>query len=135
MIYEATITFLGLSKRGDEKTMRESFIIADAQTFSDAENEAYKLASGRNDFDVVAIKRSKIKEIANSRSSEDDLVWIAEVCDKTVNDEGEETEIVYKIAFYAPDFEKANTFIAAYLLQGYNFTLAGLKRTRIVDVI
>ncbi len=136
MIYELTISYLGQSKKGDSKTVKESYIDADAELFADVENSAYgAFAAGRADFEVIAIKRSKIREIANKRTCDDDKVFVATLVDVFLQDDGMEKETKYTIAFFAKDINGAHAFIRDYALQGYNMSITEIKETSFVDVL
>ena len=99
------------------------------------ESELHKEFKGYKDFDVVAIKRSNIKEIANQRTNNDDVIWQAELQDIFHDDEGNEKLLKYKILFFSKTYESANTFITEYAKQGYQMSLVSLKLTKFIDVI
>lgn len=134
MIFEGTITYLTIDDNGDDKAIKERYIIENAEMFSDAESMLYDLQKGR-DMDVVAIKRSAIKEIANKRNFAEEKVWIAEIADTFTDEDGEEKLIVYKIALYAKNFDGAKNFMGEYMTQGYSMDLVSLKMTKFVDVL
>lgn len=134
MIYEGTISYLSIDDNGEDKSIRERYIISSAELFSDAEASLYNIQRGR-DMDVIALKRSLVKEIANTRSCEDDKVWMAELADTFTGDDGEEKINIYKIILYAKSFDSAKSFISEYMEQGYSMELTSLKRTKFVDVL
>jgi len=88
-----------------------------------------------NDLDVTKIKRSNIKEVANKRNLTTDKVWIAQLQDVFVDDEGVEKPIKYKIAFFSETYESANDFIIEYSKQGYQMSLVSMKLSNFNDVI
>ena len=136
MIYETQIAFTGLDNNGNEKTMKERYIVANGESFSDVEDGLYKeFAPIYNDVDVTEIKRSKIKEIANTRQNDSELLWLAELQDTFTNDDGVEKTLKYKILFYAITFDSAKTLITEYAKQGYDLELISLKLTRFTDVL
>lgn len=135
MIYEATIQYETTSDKGSSRIVKESFILNNEELFAVVENTMYENFSIHKDLDVISIKRSKVKEIANLRQSDDDLIWIAEVKDVFTTDEGEEKDTKYKIAFFSKTFDSANAFISNYIKQGYNLSLVSLKETKFKDVI
>ena len=103
--------------------------------FTQVESKLYEKFEGYKDFDVVAIKRSNIKEIANQRTNNDDVIWQAELQDIFHDDEGNEKLLKYKILFFSKTYESANTFITEYAKQGYDMSLVSLKLTKFMDVI
>lgn len=131
MIYEATISY----KNEKGNTEKESYVLNDKESWSDVEATFFLSFNGYKELDVESIKRSKIKEIANSRESEGDLLWMAELTDVFHDDEDNEKTLKYKILFFSKSYESANAFITEYSKQGYDMSLVSLKLTKFVDVI
>lgn len=134
MIYESTITYNAIKEKGMEVTYKEQYVLENQETFTDVEEKINKTID-YNDIDIVAIKRSNIKEIANKRSDNEEKLWIATVQETYLNDAGEEKYMKYNILFYAKTFDGAKTFITEYISQGYGMMLVGIKLTKFVDVI
>ena len=135
MLYETQVQFTTVDAHGNDRVVKQKFIVKDAEMHGEAEDITYEECQGLTDVDVVAVKRSKIKEILNTRQSDGDSIFIADVADVTVDENGEEKELVYKMAFFAITADAAFNFIMAYLRQGYNMTLVGLKKTKFKDTI
>lgn len=135
MIYEGTITHVIIDDNGNDKLKKKNYVVNYVDTFEGAENALYKVGDGLTDFDVVAIKRSRIYEVANKRTDDNESLWLAELQDTFTDDDGNEKIVKYKILFYAKTFESAKTFITTYSEQGYNMELVSLKLTKFVDVI
>lgn len=135
MIYETTISYITIDRNGNDKTVKERHIIDNAQTFGDCEETMLELCQEYTDLDVVAIKRSKLQEFANQRKSPQDRIFVADLEDTFVDDDGNEKEMKYSIAFYALDISDAYSFITDYIKQGYNMNLVALKKTKFVDWI
>lgn len=135
MIFESTIQYLVTDSKGNNKTQKDRFIHDGAGSFGEVEKCLYEQFGELPEFDVCAIKRSNLKEVANKREDEEQRLWIAEVADTTINDEGEEVEVMYKIAFYSTTFDSARVYITNYLKQDYNMSVTALKRTNFIDVI
>ena len=135
MLYETTAQFVEVDKNGNDKVRKQKFIVVDAANHGDAEEQTFEECDGHTDLDVVAVKRSKIKEILNSRSTDEERIFIAHVVDVQIDEEGEEKELVYKMALYASSFDKAHSFMNEWLKQGYNMRLDGVTRTSFVDTI
>ena len=135
MIYESTVQFTTVDAHGNDRVVKQRFIIKEAMLHGEAEGITYKECHEQTDIDVIAVKRSKIEEILNKRQSDADYIFIADVADITTDENGEENELVYKMAFYANNADNAFNFIMAYLRQGYNMTLVGLKKTKYNDVL
>ena len=137
MIYEGTIQYSGVDNKGNQKNFKEQYVVKYVVSFADAEVKLYEEMQGRGlfDYDVIALKRSKIKEIANGRTNADDLLWLAEMQDVFHDDDGNEKYIKYKVLFYSKTYESANVFITEYAKQGYDLSLVSLKLTKYIDVI
>ena len=135
MIYESTVQFTTVYAHVNDRDVKQRFIIKEAMLHGEAEGITYKECHEQTDIDVIAVKRSKIKEILNKRQSDADYIFIADVADITTDENGEEKELVYKMAFYANNADNAFNFIMAYLRQGYNMTLVGLKKTKYNEVL
>lgn len=135
MIHEAQITYTVLGDKGEDKTVKENYVLGDAANFTDAENTLFEKFCGRSDLDVVSVKRSRIKEIANGRTKQEDVLWLAELQDTFMDDNGKEKHTRYKVLFYSTTFDMAKAYIAEYLTQGYGLELVSLKLTTFIDVI
>lgn len=135
MIHESKIAFTKVDDNGNDKVIKERYLIAEAESFGDAEEQTYDFCEGETGLDVIDVKRSKIKEILNSRDTGDDKIFVADIADVQHNDDGEEAEICYKVALFALNVDAAYNYIKSYLKQGYNMTLVGLKKTKYNEVI
>ena len=135
MIYEAQSTYQTTNDKGVEVTKKENYIVDNQELFAFVENKMFDEFGGYNNLDVVAIKRSRIKEIANIRTSDDDLIWCAELQDVFHDDDGQEKVSKYKILLFAKTFDSAKAFISEYMKQAYDMSLVSLKLTKFMDVI
>lgn len=135
MIYEGTIQYIAIDENGNDKSTKENYIIENAELFAEVENRLYEEFEGYTNIDVVAVKRSRIKEIINTRQSADDLIWMAELQDTFVDDDGKEKYIKYKVVLYSKTFDTAKAFISDYIKQGYNLALVSLKLTKFEEVL
>ncbi len=135
MIYETKCSFIKVDDNGNDKVVKERYIVEEAESFGDAEKQTYDFCDGETDLDVIDVKRSKIKEILNSRDTGDDKIFVADIADVQHNDDGEEVEIVYKVALFALSFDDAYTKLNVYLKQGYSMQIIGVKKTKFVDLI
>lgn len=136
MIYEGTIKYETITKNGNTKTIRESYLIENAETFSEAENTLLKIGIESSvDIDVVSLKRSKIKEIANHGFKLKTPMFLATLTDVFTDENGNEKEINYDIAFFAPNIQEAHNFIIYYTEQGYCMEMRSLKQAKFIDVL
>ena len=133
MIHEVTIAFTVAGKNGEGKTKED--LVDNRNLFAEVEDAMYVGFDGYKALDVIAVKRSRIKEIINTRQSEDDLIWMAELQDTFVDDDGKEKYIKYKVVLYSKTFDTAKAFISEYIKQGYNLALVSLKLTKFEEVL
>ena len=132
MTYEATVSYVN----AEGKNKKEACVIENAETFADAEAQLYHEFDGEQKFDVLALKRSAIKEIANQREDSAQALWVAELMSVFFDDVNEvEKATKYKILFFSDTYDHANAFINEYIKQGYDLSLVGLKLTKFKEVI
>jgi hypothetical protein len=131
MLYEVQISYTTL----DDKAVKEQYLIEAQEFFANAEHEMYKRFNANDNLDVTKIKRSNIKEVANQRNQPTDKVWIAQMQDVFVDDDGEEKPIKYKVAFFSDTYDNANAFIIEYAKQGYQMSLISLTLSKFNDII
>jgi hypothetical protein len=133
-MYEGTIAYVTQDKNGNDENVKENYILEHCESFSDAEEQLYDEGKA---IDVVAIKRSSLKEIVNERENEEQKVFIATIIDKFYDaDKDETTETKYNVALFAIDIAKAHQVVNEYMKQGLeDMELVGLKCTKIVDVL
>lgn len=134
-MFEATISYVTVNEKGDDKAVKERFICENSSSFSDVEAMLYEMYGDLTDFEVVAIKRSKLKEVANKRENENQNVFVATLTDVFLQDDGSEKEMQYSIAFFSENMDTAHTFIKEYSKQGYNMSIDGIKKTSFEEVL
>ena len=137
MIYEGSIKYETVTNKGNTKVVRESYLIENAETFSEAESVLFGFANKSSlEIDVVSLKRSKIKEIANHGVGNlKTPMFVATLTDVFTDDNGNEKEMNYNIAFFAPNIQEAHNFIIYYTEQGYCMEMRELKQAKFLDVL
>lgn len=134
-MYEIKISYVVVDKNGNDKTVRESLVLANAESFANAEEIGYDYGSGLTAIDVTDIKRSNIKEVVNEHTSDDEHLWLVELMGVFTTDEGEEKELKYKVLVFAKTFNAAKTFMSEYIKQGYGMDIVGINKTKYTDVL
>lgn len=134
-MYEIKISYVVVDKNGNDKTVRESLVLENAESFANAEEIGYDYGSGLTAIDVTDIKRSKIKEVVNQRTSDDEYLWLVELMSTFTTEEGEEREMKYKVLVFAKTFNAAKTFMSEYIKQGYAMDIIGIKKTNYTEVL
>lgn len=139
MIHETMITFVGLDGKGNEKPMKERYLVVNKELFGEVEATLYKeFADLYKGFDIPAIKRSKLREIINEKpvDSDNPHIFFATLLDHFITDDGEEKTTQYIVALFAKDMPDANRRIAEYMKQGMqDLELVGVKKTKFIDVL
>ena len=138
-MYEVKLNYVVVDEKGVDRSKTENLILEHAESFTDAEQIGYDYGSGLAGIDVVAIKRSKLKEIVNERPFNDETckIYIAQIVDHFVDMETEETkDIKYSVALFAHDMKEAHQAIEQYMKQGLeDMDLVGIKETKFNDVL
>ena len=135
MIYEGTITYITVDESGNDKQKKEIYIVDNVETFGQVEELLYNEFQNLTNIDVIAIKRSNINEIINKSSNVDEKIWLADIVQMFVDENGVEKEMRYKFAFFSLNTDTAFQYVKEYLKQGYDgMELVGLKKTRFQDI-
>lgn len=129
MLYEGKIKFVDPQQ---DKEVKEHYIL-DAELFCDAEATLKGLYPDR-EVDVFSLNRSGIAEIINDKE-EDVPFFRATVVDVVTDDNGKEKELKYQMLVCAHNVAEATTIVNEHLKQGYNMSLDGINKVRIVDYI
>lgn len=137
MLYEVKVSYKTRNDKGSETLKKEWYVIDGCDRFCEVEEATFGEfdSSVFREFDVTDIKRSRIKELANQRQSDDEKLFMAELQDTFTTDEGLEKEIKYKILFFSLNIDSAMSYINRYIEQGYDLTLISLKKTKFIDVL
>lgn len=132
MYYEATIK----AARPDEKSgvikeVTEKMIVENCNLFAEAEQKLME----HQECEVTALKRSAIKEFANTEK-DGDTIFIATITDIFTDDNGKTKEIPYKVALWANDITEAHNIAKDYMRQGLeDMELKGINKTKFVELI
>lgn len=141
MYYEASIKHDYLTENNEVKSKTSKVIINNVDLFAEAEYAALKYAADNwkadnfSEPDVTFIKRSRIREFANSKT-ESSRIYFATLEDTFIDVKGKEKHTKYIIGIYAEDIDTAKANVAEYMRQGMqDLTLVGLNETKFEDVI
>lgn len=136
MYYEMTTKVSRLQDDGTEKETSERYI-TDCETFAEAEEKAMETYSADNvDGDVVAVKRSNVKEIVNE-DEEKEHYFKATIVDTFIDDKTEkEKELRYYVLIRANDLGEATAKANEYMRQGLqDMRLDGIVKTKILELL
>ena len=133
MLYELTLKVELADEVGNVKDVKERYITDDL-IFANVEMKGFKLYDG--ECDVCAIKRSKVQEILNTRTYEDECIYNATLAQIFVDENtGKEKEQEYQVFFFAKNLKNATDYILEYVKQGYDMEVKSVKKTSIKEVI
>lgn len=138
MIWEATISTVIIDKNGNDKILKRAYLLENYGSFGDVEEKLTNEFGTETDFDVCAIKKSKLKEIVNEQPQGDCCkIYFATIVDKFYDaDKDETTETKYTVALFAHDISEAHKAIDGYMKQGFeDMELVGLKCTKYLEVL
>lgn len=135
MFFEVQVKLIKMNDKGVDKPVTEKIIVKDVNLFSEAEFAAMQEYNG--EADVIAMKISKIKEFANSRSNDEEDIYFVTIEDLFVDgDTGEVKSMLYPIALFAETIDSAKDIANEYIKQGLSdMTLVAIKKTKFIDLI
>ena len=135
MFYEIGVKNTILDKNGNDKEVTNKYIVENQELFAEAEQKG--LEQPLSNPDVVAIKRSKIREFANEPTgAADEAIYIATIVDTIVKENGDEKKMKYEVALYAVSVTDANKVVQSYMAQGLaDMECEGIKKTSFIEVI
>ena len=136
MYYEITDRVKRVKDDGTEKETSERYI-TDCLTFAEAEQKGMEAYSADNtDGDVVAVKRSNVKEIVNE-NEEKQHYFKATIVDTFIDDKTEkEKELRYYVLIRADDLSEATAKAKEYMRQGLqDMRLDGIVKTNILELL
>lgn len=135
MYYEITDRVKRVKDDGTEKEVNERYI-TDCLTFAEAEQKGMEAYSADNtDGDVVAVKRSNVKEIVNE-NEEKQHYFKATIVDTFTDDNGNEKELKYYVLIRADNLTEANSKANEYMRQGLDdLRLDGIVKTNILELL
>lgn len=133
MFYEGTIKVTKMDEKGNDKEVKESFIVENAELFGEVEQKLLELYNG--ECEVIAIKRANIMEIVN-QPSEDSKIFKAKLISIFVDDKGKEKETSYYVLLFAKDTEQAIAIMKNYVEAGLkDLGIKAIVETKFLEVL
>lgn len=135
MYYEVKVKHTIQDAKGNDKEVADNYIVKDCELFAEAEQKGMELFNG--ECDVVAVKRSQIREFANEPKGVDgEAIYLATLADIFINENGTEKKTKYKIGVYANDVSGAEKATQEYMKQGLqDMECEGIKKTSFMEVL
>lgn len=120
---------------GTEKEVTERYI-TDCLTFEEAERKGMETYSADNtEGDVIAIKRSNVREIVNE-NEEKEHYFKATIVDVFIDDNEKEKELKYYVLIRADNLTEATAKANEYMRQGLDdMRLDGVLKTKILELL
>lgn len=133
MYYEVTLKVTKQDNKGNDKEVKENFLIENAELWQEVENRALELYNG--EADIVAMKRSSVIEVVNEKK-EDTPIFKGKLISTYVDEKGKEKEKSWTVALFAADMNEANKKMQEYIKQGMeDLTLREIKQTNLLEII
>lgn len=135
MYYEMTTKVTRPKDDGTEREVTERYI-TDCLTFEEAERKAMETYAADNaSGDVVAVKRSNVREIVNEGEDKEHY-FKATIVDVFVDENGKEKELRYYVLIRADDLGEATAKANDYMRQGLqDMRLDGIVKTKILELL
>lgn len=135
MYYEMTTKVTRPKDDGTEREVTERYI-TDCLTFEEAERKAMETYAADNaSGDVVAVKRSNVREIVNEGEQKEHY-FKATIVDTFVDENGKEKELRYYVLIRADDLGDATAKANDYMRQGLqDMRLDGIVKTKILELL
>ena len=135
MYYEMTTKVTRPKDDGTEREVTERYI-TDCLTFEEAERKAMETYAADNaSGDVVAVKRSNVREIVNEGEQKEHY-FKATIVDTFVEENGKEKELRYYVLIRADDLGEATAKANDYMRQGLqDMRLDGIVKTKILELL
>lgn len=135
MYYEMTTKVTRPKDDGTEREVTERYI-TDCLTFEEAERKAMETYAADNaSGDVVAVKRSNVREIVNEGEQKEHY-FKATIVDVFIDDNGKEKELRYYVLIRADDLGEATAKANDYMRQGLqDMRLDGIVKTKILELL
>lgn len=133
MIHEVTLKRVVVDSRGNDKEIKENYLVEN-KVFC-AEAEATILEYWNSECEVTSVRQSKIMEFVNQRANDEQEIYLAEVESIFVDEDGEEKATKYVVGLFATSVEEATNMMKEYMKQGIqDMRLVSVKRTKIADL-
>lgn len=135
MFYEGITKRTEMDKNGADKSVTEKWLV-DGCTFF-AEAEVKLLEEWNNECEVIALKQSKLREMINERTDDEQEIYLSTIEDIFIDENsGEEKATKYVVGLFAKSLEQATRETIKYMQQGISdMNLIKVQRTKFVDVL
>ena len=132
--FETKIKRVVRDKKGNDKEIAEVYFVENAVSFGDAETRIQTYWSC--ECDVVAVTMSRVMDIVNQRTDEEESIYKAIIASVFIDDNDNEKEMKYPVLVFAKSLEEATGLVIGYMDEGLgDMNLHSITKTKIVEVI
>lgn len=138
MFYQVKVKYDKIAENGKQVVETEDYLVNNCVLHAEAEAKLlqYGIDYSFENFDVTAVKRSKIREFVNDCEDDNDI-YVSTIVDVFIDENtGKEKETKYQVGVYATSVDDATKKTNEYMRQGLNDChLVCVKKTKIVEVL
>lgn len=132
--FETKIKRIVRDKKGNDKEIAEVYFVENAVSFGDAETRIQTYWNC--ECDVVAVTMSRVMDIVNPRTDEEESIYKAIIASVFIDDNDNEKEMKYPVLVFAKSLEEATKRVIGYMDEGLgDMNLHSITKTKIVEVI
>lgn len=132
--FETKIKRVIRDKKGNDKEIAEVYFVENAVSFGDAETRIQTYWNC--ECDVVAVTMSRVMDIVNPRTDEEESIYKAIIASVFIDDNENEKEMKYPVLVFAKSLEEATGLVKGYMDEGLgDMNLHSITKTKIVEVI
>lgn len=132
--FETKIKRVVRDKKGNDKEIAEVYFVENAVSFGDAETRIQTYWNC--ECDVVAVTMSRVMDIVNLRTDEEEFIYKAIIASVFIDDNENEKEMKYPVLVFAKSLEEATKRVIGYMDEGLgDMNLHSITKTKIVEVI
>jgi hypothetical protein len=131
MLYEVSNKRTVIDKKGRDKVITDNWVVSNCMLFAEAETA---ILSMELNSDVVAISRSSISEFINTRTDDEQNIYLASI--EVVDDIDPDKKSKKVVALFAMNMNEAFKISDTYVSKAIsNETLIGVKKSKFIDLV
>lgn len=137
MYYQVKVEYSAIAENGKTVFKSEDYLVDKCVLHGEAEAcmLQYAIEHGLENFDVTAVKRSKIREFVNDCEDDSDI-YVSTIEDVFIDEiTGKKKETKYQVGVYSTSIADATKLVNEHIKQGYDMKLTSVSKTKIVDIL
>lgn len=133
MYFEVQTSVIVTDEKGKTKEVQENYMVDGCEFFAQAEQVIIQHYDGN--CDVLAIKKSKVREFVNDKTLDNEDIYVTTIT-QTYEFNGKMTKMKYKVALYATSIQEATQRTQHYMAQGLDdMVCEEMKKTDFIEVL